>query len=101
MDNNDGVDFFDALLAALYSMDSSIVLPNNGDISQGDVNADGQIDFTDAYLIARWLNDPSDPMLPTGIGEAACSDDRAALVVLYEATDGDNWVNNTNWLSDI
>ncbi len=100
VDNNDGVDFFDALLAALHSMDSSIVLPNNGDISQGDVNADGQIDFTDAYLIARWLNDPSDPMLPTGIGEAACSDDRAALVALYEATDGDNWVNNTNWLSD-
>ena len=100
VDNNDGVDFFDALLAALHSMDSSIVLPNNGDISQGDVNADGRIDFTDAYLIARWLNDPSDPTLPAGIGEAACSDDRAMLVALYEATDGDNWENNTHWLSD-
>lgn len=100
VDNNDGVDFFDALLAALYSMDSSIVLPNNGDISQGDVNADGRIDFTDAYLIARWLNDPSDPTVPAGIGEAACSDDRAVLVALYEATDGANWTNNTHWLSD-
>ena len=28
------------------------------------------------------------------------SDDRAALVALYNATDGPNWTNNTNWLSD-
>ena len=27
--------------------------------------------------------------------------DREALVALYNATDGDNWVNNTNWLSDL
>ena len=26
--------------------------------------------------------------------------DRAALVALYEATDGPNWRNNTNWLTD-
>ena len=26
--------------------------------------------------------------------------DRAALVALYEATDGANWKNNTHWLSD-
>jgi len=26
--------------------------------------------------------------------------DRAALVALYNATDGANWANNTNWLSD-
>ena len=26
--------------------------------------------------------------------------DREALVALYNATDGPNWVNNTNWLSD-
>lgn len=28
------------------------------------------------------------------------SPDRAALVALYNATDGDNWRDNTNWLSD-
>ena len=28
------------------------------------------------------------------------SPDRAALVALYNATDGPNWTNNTNWLSD-
>ena len=29
------------------------------------------------------------------------STDRAALVALYNATDGDNWGNNTNWGSDM
>ncbi len=69
VDNTGGVDFFDALLVALYSRDASIVMPNNGDISLGDVDADGQVDLTDAWLIAVWLNDPSDPALPAGIGE--------------------------------
>ena len=69
VDNNERVDFFDALLVALYSGDASIVLPNNGDISLGDVNADGQVDLTDAWIIAAWLNDPSDPTLPSGIGK--------------------------------
>ena len=35
-----------------------------------------------------------------GAGEVAVATDKAALVALYEATDGDNWTNNTNWLSD-
>ena len=101
MDANDRVDFFDALLVAIYSGDPSTVMPNNGNISRGDVNADGRIDLTDAYLIASWLNDASDPTLPAGIGEGGVgSPDCAALVALYEATDGDNWTNNTNWLSD-
>ncbi len=30
----------------------------------------------------------------------ATGSDRAALVALYNATDGPNWKNNTNWLSD-
>ena len=27
--------------------------------------------------------------------------DRAALIALYNATDGDNWTDNTNWLTDV
>ena len=103
VDNNGRVDFFDALLVALYSRGSSTVMPNNGDISLGDVNADGRIDFTDAYLIAAWLNDSADPTLPAGIGEGGggvASPDCAALVTLYEVTDGDNWKDNTHWMSD-
>ena len=103
VDNNGRVDFFDALLVALYGEDTSTVIPNNGDISLGDVNADGRVDSIDAYLIAAWLNDSADPTLPAGIGEGGggvASLDCVALVALYEATDGDNWENNTNWMSD-
>ncbi len=103
VDNNSRVDFFDALLVALYSGDTSTVIPNNGDISLGDVNADGRVDSIDAYLIAAWLNDSADPTLPAGIGEGGsgvASPDCAALVALYKETDGDNWENNANWLSD-
>ena len=71
VDNTGDVDFFDALLVALYSHDSSTVMPNNGDISLGDVNADGQVDLADAWAIAAYLNDSSDPSLPAGIGEPA------------------------------
>ena len=31
--------------------------------------------------------------------QTSVATDRAALVALYEATDGANWTNNTNWLS--
>ena len=40
------------------------------------------------------------------MGEAAVrvrseiAEERAALVALYNATDGPNWVNNENWLTD-
>ena len=42
--------------------------PNDGDISLGDVNRDGRIDITDAYLIATYSVNPTDPSLPEGIG---------------------------------
>ena len=68
VDGNGQVDGFDALFVAMYSLDSSIVLPNNGDISRGDVNGDGLVDVADAVLLLRYLSDPSDPALPPGIG---------------------------------
>ena len=36
---------------------------------------------------------------PTTIAHAD-SDDRAVLVALFNATDGENWVNKDNWMSD-
>ena len=69
VDNNNRVNFFDALIVALYSRDSSIAIPNNGDIARGDVDQDGRVTLFDAYLIAAYLDDPSDPSLPAGIGE--------------------------------
>ena len=44
---------------------------------------------------------PTNTPAPTPTATPApAADDRAALVALYEATDGANWTNNTNWLSD-
>ena len=73
VDNNAQVDIFDALLVALYSEDTSLVLPNHGAISLGDVNADGQVDRADAWLISAYSNDPSDPTLPAGLGKRVSS----------------------------
>ena len=37
----------------------------------------------------------------SGVAEITVENpDRAALIALYNATDGPNWVDNTNWLSD-
>ena len=78
VDNTGDVDFFDALLVALYSHDSSTVMPNNGDIiSLGDVNADGQVDLADAWLIAAYLNDSSDPSLSPDPSTVTFADDGA------------------------
>ena len=38
---------------------------------------------------------------PTPSRETSAETDREALIALYEATDGPNWVNNENWLSDV
>ena len=35
-----------------------------------------------------------------GVVNCAELTDRDALVTLYNATSGDNWANNDNWLSD-
>ena len=37
---------------------------------------------------------------PTAAQTGSPSGDRDALVSLYNATDGPNWANNTNWLTD-
>ena len=35
-----------------------------------------------------------------GTTDSDAATDSTALVALYEATNGDNWTNNTHWLSD-
>ena len=89
VDGNGQVDVFDVLFVLLYSVDSSIVLPNNGDISRGDVNGDGRVDVADGGLLLRYLSNPSDPALPPGIGQDP--DDTlegATPVDLGSSTDG-------------
>ncbi len=70
---------------------------NNPFLAYGVINdggAPGQRSGDGAYLSAsgarQRIDDP-------GTGPAT---DRAVLKALYEATDGPNWVNNENWLTD-
>ena len=60
VNNNGRVDIDDALLVAMYSVNSSTRMPNNGNIFLGDVNCNGQVDFTDARLIVTYLVNSSD-----------------------------------------
>ena len=54
-----------------------------------------------AILLAMTLSVVTlDNPLPVSAQTGTPSTDRAALVALYNATDGDNWGGNTNWLSD-
>ena len=109
VNNDNQVDIADALLVLLYTLERfSFVAPNQGNIALGDVNADGLINLADVLLIMTYIANPLDPTLPDGIGLAteqttiaiAVEQDRAVLIALYEATGGDNWENNTNWLSN-
>ena len=95
------------MLVLLYTLERfSFVAPNQGNIALGDVNEDGLINLADVLLIMTYIANPIDPTLPDGIGLAteqttiaiAVEQDRAVLIALYEATGGDNWKNNTNWL---
>ena len=43
---------------------------------------------------------PTSTPTPTPTPFGSAETDREALIALYEATDGANWANNTNWLSD-
>ena len=89
--NNDGqVDLADALAVALYIIDSSIAPPNNGDISLGDVNADGQLTTADVLLLAAYSANPSDPSLPTGLGQVVGGGDLVAGT-LRRLTDHSGW----------
>ena len=44
--------------------------------------------------------EPTAPVLPVAAVSASANSDRAALVALYEATNGPSWRNNENWLTD-
>ena len=89
VDGNGQVDVFDVLYVLLYSVDSSIVLPNNSDISRGDVNGDGRVDVADAVLLLRYLSNPFDPALPPGIGQDPDNTlEGATPVDLGSSTDG-------------
>ena len=60
-----------------------------------DMNGSGAIDLSDFLAFAGVFGTNCEDRPRGSVGG-----DRAALVALYNATDGPNWVNNTNWLTD-
>ena len=58
-----------------------------------DLDGNGAVDLSD-FLVFAGVFGTTCPTPPPG------GADREALVALYNATDGDNWRFNTNWLSD-
>ena len=63
--------------------------------AQMDLNGSGAIDLSDFLAFAGVFGTKCED-LPRG----SVREDRAALVALYNATDGPNWIDNTNWLTD-
>ena len=60
VDNNGQVDMNDGFLVMMYFADSSVSMPNSGDIALGDVNCDRRTDWLDAWLIVTYVIDPAD-----------------------------------------
>ncbi len=58
-----------------------------------DMDGNGEIGLVDFLLFASVFGTTCETPPPS-------TSDRAALVALYNATDGPNWKNNTNWLTD-
>ena len=91
VDNNGQVDTADGLLVAMYLANRSISMPNNVDISRGDVNCDRRTDWMDAWLIVTYSIDPSDSAVSSleigqsgGCGEEEVQGgERAGATMMY------------------
>ena len=59
-----------------------------------DMDDDGEVGFRDFLAFASVFGTTCEKTPPDTLS------DRAVLVALYEATRGENWQDNTNWLSD-
>lgn len=96
--NNDGsVDLSDFLaFASMFGTSSG----EAGYDARGDFDNDGSINLSDFLAFAITFG----ATYPVGGGGGtpppSGSVDREALVALYNATDGPNWLDNTNWLTD-
>ena len=57
------------------------------------------VDPTDASEVGG-AGSPDAAPSSSAVSVTSAESDREALIALYNATDGPNWTNNTNWLSD-
>ena len=53
-----------------------------------------------ALIVAAAVAPSAEPSRPSAVAQGSPATDRAALETLYDATDGPNWTDNTNWKTD-
>ena len=79
-------------------------LAENDDIDTGGRNFNSRVTITlepgDYTIEATTYEQPAMGDFTLTVRGVGLHDDRSALTALYNATDGDNWFNNTNWLTD-
>ena len=79
-------------------------LAENDDIDTGGRNFNSRVTITlepgDYTIEATTYEQPAMGDFTLTVRGVGLLDDRSALTALYNATDGDNWFNNTNWLTD-
>ena len=102
-----GSDTSGAITASYWDTETSGQSTSAG--GEGKTTSELQSPTSNTGIYATWddnvwdFGTSSDYPSLIGVGGSATpaqSPDRAALVALYNATDGDNWTNNTNWLTD-
>ena len=115
VDGDQTVDGDDALVLFAYLLNGTV--PPGGNIQLGDVNADGQTDWTDLALLGGFLTAEQDGTNPLGIGEpvppaslppapeGSAASDKAALEAFYDAprTNRNNprgLLSEGNWKSE-
>ena len=80
-------------------------LAENDDIDTGGRNFNSRVAITlepgDYTIEATTYEQPAVGDFTLTVRGVGPLDDRAALAVLYNATDGPNWSDNTNWLTDV
>ena len=59
----------------------------------GDINADGVVDDSDAMIVQNNISQPRDPALPVGEGESLIPSDKAAFI--YDPSDGRMYLRST------
>ena len=79
-------------------------LAENDDIDTGGRNFNSRVTITlepgDYTIEATTYEQPAMGDFTLTVRGVGLLDDRSALTALYDSTDGDNWFNNTNWLTD-
>ena len=84
---------FQAWLANLkeFSIDNLDQIDDSDRYEELTAKFEGFMAKLDAFSVAPKVSDDLDPI---------DASDRAALIALYDATNGKNWKNNTNWKTD-